>query len=193
MRLHQKPIPRSLALVCCSLNRSPCIRLPSVFCCWLPMHDCTVCTWFEFALIFLLCLLLLSCYLSFVRLFSTSVLSVAPSFLPLSVISCVRPISQKSIFTFSSQSSLRHSPLYIFFPLLLLESDIPPCTTGNTQLSLTSLKGQMKLIKLSLRHLHQFISQSYENQAVADTLDSICSSRRLASRFVVSYCSADGR
>ena len=51
----------------------------------------------------------------------------------------------------------------------------------------------MKLIKLSLRHLHQFISQSYENQAVADTLDPICSSRRLASDFAVSYCSADGR
>lgn len=56
MRLHQKPIPRSLALFCCLLHCSPRIRLSSVFCCWLLTLDCTVCTWFEFGLIFLLSL-----------------------------------------------------------------------------------------------------------------------------------------
>lgn len=72
---------------------SLCISFPRVFCCWLLKHDCTVCTSFEFRLIFFfllyICLLLLlvMCPLFDWLFFTYSLpsLSVAPSFLCLSL------------------------------------------------------------------------------------------------------------
>lgn len=143
MRLHQKPIPRSLALFCCLLHCSPRIRLSSVFCCWLLTLDCTVCTWFEFGLIFLLSLFF-SLPHSAVRW------SAAPSFFCPSAINVLTvdnvPIPIRNL---------------IYFSLL--------CTAGNIQLSWKSQKG--KWSRFSLHHLHWFTRQSCENQASCrDTL-----------------------
>lgn len=69
-----------------SLLRSLCIRLPSVFCFWLLMPECTVYTWFELGLIFrsaYYCSLavcpLFDCFFTYWNL---SANNLFPSFLP---------------------------------------------------------------------------------------------------------------
>lgn len=175
MRFHQKPIPRSLARFCCLLYCSPCIRLPSVFCCWLLMLDCTVCTCFQYCLG-----LLLSCYLLWFNCFDFSMLLLPPSvaLLPSSLrrhwIYC--SLLESNLYTAFPHISA--SPMLTSFSLLRPTRQLltPPwqCRNYTGQISWFSLR----------HHLNQFIGQSFGNQEIADTLDSICPNTRLGSHFV---------
>lgn len=150
MRLHQKPIPRSLALFCCLLYCSLCIRLPSVFCCWLLMLDCTVCTWFEFSLVFYSAYYgsLAICPLFRLIVFSPS-LSVAPSQLSfLSSMYLLWSVSKEFISNHFSQY-FSFYPLSPHFLVAYTASKIQHLRVQqeiHKQLSLKSQKGQMKLI-----------------------------------------------